>query len=376
MTRSGRALPPRGCVPVREAPAAAAIQSRQDGEPTINIGVGRRELNLGHIVRVLWRTLAPASQSLPGWAGFIAIPRLISIPLAAFLVAAPIHAQAGALPPLPPIDLGQTNILDAEGKPGGLLEIISFGSFADQLADGTGDDAPGRNHQRIASLVLHPIFVGTSSIFGAHPGLEVLVPVTRVENDFAMGGGQRAGFGDVTISPFLQWSAAPKAGAVSVRLALQAVAPTGSYSSRRAVNPGQGAWQVSPYLAVTWRASDRWEVSARAIYDRTGSSASLSPAGEPISVRPGDVFALNVSASYAITDSLRVGPGGYVLQQLSGSRSAGASIPGSRARIYALGPVSRLQVGKATLLLAAFGEFAARNRPQGASLNLRFQHPF
>ncbi len=352
------------------------MEARRSGEPSIDTGVGGRELNLGHILQVLWRTLAAAAKSWPNWAELNVVPRLMPIPLAMFLITEPVHAQAGALPPLPPIDLGQTNILDAEGKPGGLLEIISFGSFANQLTDGSGDNAPGRNHQRIASLVMHPIFVDKSSIFGAHPGLELLVPVTRVENDFAMGGGRRAGFGDVTISPFLQWSAAPKAGAVSVRLALQAVAPTGSYSSRRVVNTGQGAWQVSPYLAATWRASDRWEVSARAIYDRTGSSTSTSPAGEPISVRPGDVFALNVSASYAITDSLRLGPGGYVLQQLSPSRSAGEPIAGSRARVYALGPVSRLQVGQATLLLAAFGEFAARNRPQGASLNLRFQHPF
>ena len=376
MTRSARALPPRGWVSESEASATAVIEAGQDDEPTINTGVDRRQLDRGHILQVLWRALAAASQSWPRWKEFNVVPRLMPIPLAAFVITAPIHAQAGAPPPPPPIDLGQTNILDAEGKPGGLLEIIAFGSFADQLTDGTGDDAPGRNHQRIASLVMHPIFVGKYSIFGAHPGFELLVPVTRVENDFAMGGGQRAGLGDVTISPFLQWSAAPKAGAVSVRLALQAVAPTGSYSSRRAVNTGQGAWQVSPYLAVTWRASDRWEVSARAIYDRTGSSTSSSPTGEPISVRPGDVFALNVSTSYAITDSVRLGPGGYVLQQVRESRSAGEPIAGSRARIFALGPVSRLQIGQATLLLAAFGEFAARNRPQGASVNLRFQHPF
>ena len=374
MKRSAEALPPRACVAEAEAPAA--VEARRDGEPTINTDADGRELNLGHILQVLGRTLAVAAESWPRLAELNVAPHRMPIALAAFLITWPVHAQAAALPPLPPIDLGQTNILDGEGKPGGLLEIISFGSFADQLTDGTGDEAPGHNHQRIASLVMHPIFVDKSSIFGAHPGFELLVPVTRVENDFAMGGGQRAGLGDVTISPFLQWSASPKAGALSVRLALQAVAPTGSYSSRRTVNSGQGAWQVSPYFAVTWRVSDRWEVSARAIYDRTDSSPSTSPMGEPISIRPGDIFALNGSISCAITDKLRLGPGGYMLEQLSESRSAGEPIAGSRARIFALGPVSRLQVGQATLFLAAFGEFAARNRPQGAAFNLRLQHPF
>jgi len=296
--------------------------------------------------------------------------------LAAGLIAGPVPAQTAAPPPLPPIDLGQTNILDAEGKPGGLLEVIPLGSLANRLSTGTGEPAPGRNRQRIATLVLHPVFVTESLIFGAYPGLEMLVPATRVDNQFAMGGGRTSGLGDVTISPFLQWSAEPKSGAVSIRLALQAVAPTGGYSRSRSVNTGQGAWQVSPYLAVTWRTSNRWEVSARAIYDLSGSSPSMSQTGEQISTRPGDFFALDLSTSYAITDKLRLGPGGYVLSQLSDSRSAGVPIAGSRARVFALGPVSRLQVGQATLLLAAFGEFAARNRPEGASLNFRFQYPF
>ena len=298
--------------------------------------------------------------------------------LVAGLLARPAHAQVEATPrpSLPAIDLGQTNIVDAEGGPGALLEIITFGSIADRLVDGKGKDVPGRNRQRIASLVLHPILVSEASLLGAHPGMEVLLPLSRVDNDFAMGAGRRTGLGDITVAPFLQWSGRPMPGAVSVRLAMQFVAPTGDYSRERPVNTGQGAWQLSPYLAVTWRASERWELSARAIYDAVGRSPGLSPTGERIGVRPGKIFALNYSTSYAVTDRLRLGAGGYLLEQLSDSRSAGQPIPDSRAQVVSFGPVSRLQVGKAVLLLAAFGEFAARNRPAGATINLRLQQPF
>ena len=174
-------------------------------------------------------------------------------------------AQTSAPPPLPPVDLGQTNILDGEGAPGALLEVISFGSIADRLANDKGDAAPGDNHQSIASFVLHPILVSSTVIAGAHPGLEVLVPISRVDNDFASGGsGERTGIGDTTLAPFLEWSPQkPGPGTVSLRLALQFVAPTGSYGSARAVNTGQGSWQFSPYAATTWRASKEWEVSAR-----------------------------------------------------------------------------------------------------------------
>lgn len=297
MTRSARALRP----PVRVGrvvPKIVAAEVRREGKPRLTPAGVAMNPTSAISSKVLWRSLSAGSMVWPSLTDDTLATRLIPILLATVLITAPVLAQTAAPPPLPPIDLGQTNILDAEGKPGGLLEVISLGSFANRLTNGTGDNAPGRNRQRIASLVMH-----------------------------------------------------------------------------RAVNTGQGAWQISPYLAVTWRASDRWEVSARAIYDRTGSSPSTSPTGEPIGIRPGDIFALNGSISYAITDKLRLGPGGYVLKQLSDSRSAGEPIVDSRAQIFALGPVSRLQVGQATLLLAAFGEFAARNRPQGASLNLRLQHP-
>ena len=101
----------------------------------------------------------------------------------------------------------------------------------------------------------------------------------------------------------------------------------------------------------------------------------MSPTGTRSSARPGDVFALNYSASYAVTGNLRLGAGGYLLEELGDSRSAGQAIPG-RAQVALLGPVSRLQVGRAALLLAAFGEFAVRDRPASATINLRFQQPF
>ncbi len=224
-------------------------------------------------------------------------------------------AQAAPVAPLPPLDLGQTNILDGEGGPGRLLEIITFGSGAGRLADAEGHAVPGSNDQQVVSAVLHPILVSGASVLGAHPGVEVLVPVSYVHNGFAAAGaGHDTGLGDVTVEPFLEWSSAhPRAGTVSVRLALGVVATTGDYGSAAAVNTGQGAWQVSPYLATTWRVSRRWELSARAIYDWSGSSAGRSMAGARTRLQAGDQFALNASASYAITPAWRLGPGGYLL---------------------------------------------------------------
>ncbi len=303
----------------------------------------------------------------------------IALGIAGLGFTTPVYAQTAAPPPpLPPLDLGQTNILDGEGKPGTLLELIAFGSVADRVADAAGGATPGTNRQRIASFIIHPIFVAEATVAAAHPGIELLVPISRVDNQFAAGGtGVHTGLGDITVAPFLQWSrSVPGPGAVSARLALQVVAPTGDHSPARPVNTGQGGWQLSPYLAMTWRVSDRWEVSGRAIYDRSGSETTQINAEAPTRARPGDLVAVNLSASYALSDAWWLGIGGYGLQQLSLSRSAGTPLPKSRQRIFALGPVARWQLMNVTLIPALFVEFGARNRPQGVSFNLRFQRSF
>lgn len=284
-------------------------------------------------------------------------------------------AAAQMVVPLPPADLGQTNILDGEGGPGGLLEIIATGSVANRIADADGNAVPGHPMQRSATLVLHPVYTSRLKVLGGWLGGEALVPVATVTVD--PGGGQShsaTGVGDVTVAPFLQWSPPPGTErALSIRAGLQIVAPSGGHRSARPVNVGSGAWQVSPYLAVTKRLAGAWEVSGRAILDHSGT-ATADDASAP-SVQPGDFAVLNLSVSRVVHQEWRFGIGGYMLRQITRSRVDSAS-QGDLQRVFAAGPVMRRQIRRAVLIAAAYAEFGARDRPQGFSANLRFQQPF
>ena len=126
----------------------------------------------------------------------------------------------------------------------------------------------------------------------------------------------------MTFAPFIQWTNLPVwQRPLSVRLAIQATAPTGQYSPNDPINAGADAWQVSPYLAFTWRISNRWEISGRGICDWSGRSNQPPASLGATNSQAGAQFAQNLSVSAAITDDWRIGVASYGLWQLDDTRS-------------------------------------------------------
>jgi len=212
---------------------------------------------------------------------------------------------------------------------------------------------------------------------GGALGAETLIPVAALHLD-APGTPQttEGGLGDVTVSPFIQWIKLPVwQRPLSMRLAIQATAPTGQYSRNDPINAGLGAWQVSPYLAFTWRISDRWEISGRSIYDWSGRSDRPPVSLDAANSQAGDQFAQNLSVSAAITDNWRIGAASYGLWQLGDARVDGHAVPG-RQQTIGVGPGLLWSDGHATVIANVFEEIEAHDRPRGTSAVLRLLYPF
>jgi hypothetical protein len=290
--------------------------------------------------------------------------RLAVIMSAMICVAVSSVARAGSPIPQPPVDLGGTSFLDGEAMPGGLFEVIGNGYVAPTLWTG--------------SVTLHPAYVTNLPLAGGLLGVEALIPVAILHLDVP--GTPRdteGGLGDVTLAPFIQWLKIPVwQRPLSFRLAIQGSAPTGKYSPNDPINSGSNAWQVSPYLAFTWRLSDQWEISGRSIYDWSSQSdrppASLGAANS----QAGAQFAQNLSVAAAITDNWRLGIASYGLWQLSDARVNTQAIPGSRQQVTAVGPGLLWSNGHATVIADVYEEIEARNRPRGTNTVLRFLYPF
>jgi hypothetical protein len=166
------------------------------------------------------------------------------------------------------------------------------------------------------------------------------------------------------------------ATAVVIRPAVQAVAPMGRCSPNDPINVGANAWQASPYLAFTWRISDRWEISGRSIYDWSGQSGRPPVSLGADNSQAGDQFAQNLSVSAAITDNWRIGLAGYGLWQLDDPRADGRGVSGSRQQVIDAGPDLPWSDRHATVIANVFEEIEAHNRPRGTSAVLRLLCPF
>jgi hypothetical protein len=292
-------------------------------------------------------------------------------------VAAMSPAWAASPVPEPPLDLGETSFLDGEAGPGGLFEVIGNGYVAPQFTDASGRTVAGTNRQSIGTVIFHLAYVSNLPFAGGLLGAETLIPFATLHLDVP--GTHQAtegGLGDVTVAPFIEWSKLSLIERpLSIRLALQATAPTGQYSPNDPINTGSDPWQVSPYLAFTWRISDSWEISGRSIYDRSGKSDRPPASLDAANTQAGAQFAQNLSVSAAITENWRLGVASYGLWQLDDTRVNGQAVPGSRELVIAAGPGLLWSDGHATVIANVYEEIEAHNRPRGTSAVLRLLYP-
>ncbi len=290
-------------------------------------------------------------------------------------------AQASMPINQPPINLGVTSFLDGEGGAGALLEIIGTGYMATYTTDATGRPVPGNSARWNGTVTLHPVYQFTTSLLGGSLGAEALLPLALIGLDLPgpppAGRASRGGVGDLAAGPFVQWSKLRLLGEpLSLRLACQGVAPLGSYAREQPVNVGQHAWQVLPYCALTWRTSEKWELSSRLTYAWVGRNTQ--PAADPASTsaQAGQQLALNLAASRAGLPGWRVGVAGYLLKQLSNARRDDQPLPASRQQALGLGPGLLWKSGRTTLIANLYREFGTRNRSEGFSGGLRFLRTF
>ena len=298
----------------------------------------------------------------------------------ALLAAAACPASgAGAQVSLPPVNLGDSSFLDGVGGPGWLFqETVSYYS-ADWFRDGDGDRVSIPSEVTAAAAVTHIAYLSDVKLFGGYWGAELLLPVAHVDLGIGAGvDGAGTGVGDLVVSPFiLQWTDDTLFGKPFWhRLNLNVTLPTGRYDSNNIVNPGDNSFRFNPHYAVTWQVSPKWELSGRLHYLWVSENDDPPQYLAARSTQAGQAIHANYSVSREVADGLRIGLSGYFLRQITDDRVDDAVVANSREQVLGLGPGLRWQRGASTLFANGYVETAAKDRPEGVRLSLRYARVF
>lgn len=296
-------------------------------------------------------------------------------------------AQAAHAYDLPVVNLGLTSFLDGglPAGPGWYLQEYFQNYSADRLRDKNGNNI-GLPKQKLDYQVsvtqlsyLSNIRVGNASL-----GLNTLLPVvTRMRLDDGLNNAAlkaQSGMGDLLIGPFIQFDPVmgPDGPRFVQRIELQVNLPTGEYSAKKDVNPGNNAWSFDPYWAATYWFTPKWTVSIRAHYLYNGKNNDPGQAfGDVGDIQAGQALHANFATEYAVTDHLRLGINGYWLKQITDTQVDGHDVAGRREKVWAIGPGAMYSFSPNDHVFAnAYFEQDVENRPDGSRVQVRYVHHF
>ncbi|HIV71946.1 MAG TPA: transporter [Candidatus Aquabacterium excrementipullorum] len=265
----------------------------------------------------------------------------------------------------------------------------------------------------VYAALLRVTYLSTSQAFGANLGFTAMLPVVRrqtsleadttlssanmatlgavvgstaataigdnirntVNGQASRNKGQATGLGDLEISPLLHWELGDNQ---AISFAPTIVVPTGDYNKNSAVNAGYGNFYTFRPSVQYGYIGDGWDVGVRAVL-------SFNSRNKDTDYKSGNMFNLDFQLMKFVTDDLRLGLQGYVVQQFSDDASGDATTQaaidladGNRMRTFALGPaLAWIKNGGEMMIEGKFlREFGSQNRTEGTAYWLTISKPF
>jgi hypothetical protein len=198
---------------------------------------------------------------------------------------------------------------------------------------------------------------------------------TQVDADIAKRNGSNTGVGDLEFAPVLNWEIGDHQTAT---LTPTLILPTGEYDKNAATNPGFGKFYTFRPSFQYGFIGDGWDVGARMV-------VSFNTKNKDTKYKSGTMLNVDFAAMKFVTEDLRLGVQGYVVNQLTKDSSEDATVQavidaadGAKMRVYALGPALGWIVNGGEMVVEGklLKEFGARNRAEGTTYMLMLSKPF
>ncbi len=293
---------------------------------------------------------------------------------ALWVVALGVSARAAQ----PPLNMCATTLLDGGPPPG--FYYLNYAIFTEgkKFRDGDGNEVANMGKLNTFSQLHQFYYIADFNVLGAHPALDVLVPVAALTARGGTAGpfslnSNTAGLGDLVVGPALHWDGRTLFGKpVFHRVELDLTIPTGKYSKDQLFNPGSNLHTIEAYYSLVMILPPKWETSWRFFYAHHSENKDHLFGR----LKPGAVVHANYALSRQVGEKWRVGAAGYYLQQLREDELNGAKQVKSKERVVSIGPAVHYGVPGWSLVVSHPVEFAVRNRFQGSRTTLQLIHRF
>jgi hypothetical protein len=289
----------------------------------------------------------------------------------------------------PSVNLGFTSFLDGAPPAGAGWYVADYLQYysADRFLDADGREIPFPDPcLNVWVNLLQVLYQSDREVLkGARWGLDVIVPLVRLDLDYDVSGpfpsDNGSGMGDLLVGPYLQWD--PLMGrdgpVLMNRVEFQLIFPTGKYDADHELNPGSNVFSFNPYWSTTWFFSPRWSFSARLHYlwnDTNDDPVSSSGALED--TRAGQAFHANLALAWeALPGKLRAGLNGYYLNQFTDDEADGEDVADSREKVLGVGIGAIYSFSREDhLFVNLFFETETENRTEGDRITLLYVHHF
>lgn len=291
-----------------------------------------------------------------------------------------LHAQD---PILPPANLGLANYADGI-TPGPGIYYANFSQIfqGSSFRNADGDKIPTNLKINSYTTVHQFIYLTNVDVLHGKLGFTALLPVVRItatNPDGAVPTVNSGVLGDLIIAPAIVWFNKQLFGKpLFHRLELDLFIPTGSYSTKYAVNPGSNLYTLSLHHSFTYFLTKSFSISMR-------NHINYNSKIRDTEVRPGMFVHTNYSLEYKVFGNLTAEVAGYYLKQISQDSYDGNhhyyqdnfGISDTKEQVFAVGPgLGYLANERLVLEAKVFFEMAARNREQGVRPSVRLAYKF
>ncbi len=252
--------------------------------------------------------------------------------------------------------------------PGTYLFNYSVAYAANRLNDSNGDSLIPGFRVRSAVNSVRLLQTWDTSILGANPVSEIVVPLVYAYAENSRRGNQdKFGIGDINLAPFqLAWHSPSFHAYAGPRIFL----PTGGYDRNDVVNIGLNYYTIGMSLGMSWFPVKELQIGTKFFYNTNTRNSSTQ-------YRSGNELSMDYVVGYQLNEKFNVGVNGYYYRQLTDDKVNGRLFrDGFKGEVLAVGPTLRYNLTeKVALTVKHQHEVLAYNRPRGDRFWLQFVIP-